>query len=121
MCQAKQSIDIIGWELSLSLGLAYVADSLPKKKKASDLFNLFASAERSWITLEDVLLERASHGVKTRIMVWRHHIMSHLNRLLYMGDFTIEREVHVCCIFYNIVEIANQSSTTWYQGENVPY
>lgn len=95
MSQAKQSIDIIGWELSLSLGLIHVADTLPKKKKP-DLFHLFTAAERSWITLEDVLLERAAQGVKTRIMVWRHHIMSHLNRLLYMGDFTIEREVHVC-------------------------
>ena len=46
-----------------------------------------------WITLRSVLLSRALAGVKTRIMVWRHPYMSYLNRLLYLGNVTIDYEV----------------------------
>ena len=42
---------------------------------------------------QDVLLDRASAGVKVRIMVWRHQFLSYLNRYLYLGEVTIEREI----------------------------
>lgn len=44
---------------------------------------------------QDVLLAKARAGVKIRIMVWRHRFLSYLNRLLYLGEVTIEREVAV--------------------------
>lgn len=130
MMQAKESIDILSWEMSLQFGLVFIpksADMIPMpttgllhswKKYSQELFNwerLFGSSGSSsssstssstsdgkssgngsggrWITLQEVLLAKAASGVKIRIMVWRHHILSYLNRFLYLGDFTIEREV----------------------------
>ena len=42
---------------------------------------------------QDVLVSKAKEGVAIRIIVWRHELMSHLNRYLYLGEVTIEAEV----------------------------
>jgi len=119
MMQAKYSIDIVGWELSLSFGLVYVAQAIKRSdqftrrttNKLLSYYGNFANFANfssipnnnntnsndtidNWITLEQVLLAKAASGVKIRVMIWRHHIMSYLNRYLYMGEVTIEREVY---------------------------
>jgi len=38
-------------------------------------------------------LSKAKEGTKIRIIVWRHELLSQLNRFLYLGEVTIEREV----------------------------
>lgn len=106
MMQAKKSINIIGWELSLTFGLVYVPTQkdprevktrilhFGKLKKFLRKHNLWpADTTRRWITLQDVLLAKAAQGVKIKIIVWRHNFISTLNRYLYLGEFTIEREV----------------------------
>lgn len=121
MMQAKHSIDIVGWELSLSFGLVYVSNTVRSEafksgnagsnstnagiglnllqlanfKTIHNNKNNNNNAQDSWISLEQVLLAKAASGVKIRIMIWRHHIMSYLNRFLYLGEVTIEREVYV--------------------------
>lgn len=70
--RARKSISILGWELSLSLGLVRMEDG--------------------WVTLQDVILAKAAAGCLVRIMVWRHDMLSWMNRLLYLGEVTIERE-----------------------------
>mmetsp|Transcript_14128 Transcript_14128/g.21372 ORF Transcript_14128/g.21372 Transcript_14128/m.21372 type:complete len:966 (+) Transcript_14128:289-3186(+) len=77
MMQSKSSIDIIGWELSLTFGLVL----MPKRKR------------KKWITLQDVLIKKALEGVKVRVIVWRHNVISMLSRYMYMGEVNIEREV----------------------------
>jgi len=74
MCLAQHSINILAWELSLSFGLVETG-----------------KIDKKWITMEDVLLSRAKHGVKIRIIVWRHSMMTMLNRIRYMGP--VEQEV----------------------------
>lgn len=108
MMQAQESIDIVGWELSLSFGLV-VAVRQGNHSKRRDWFPLSIMMgklrsggtsphshnlnKHQWVTLEDVLLSKAASGVRVRVLIWRHHIMSYLNRYLYMGEVTIEREV----------------------------
>jgi phosphatidylserine/phosphatidylglycerophosphate/cardiolipin synthase-like enzyme len=36
---------------------------------------------------------KALEGIPVRIVVWRHQLLSYLNRFLYLGDVTIESEV----------------------------
>lgn len=43
--------------------------------------------------LQDVLLSKAKEGVKVQIIVWAHRILSVINRLLYLGEISIDREV----------------------------
>jgi phosphatidylserine/phosphatidylglycerophosphate/cardiolipin synthase-like enzyme len=87
--QATESIDILGWELSLSFGLYYKTD-----RDISDDSMLARFFKRGrWVTLRDVLLLKAAGGVRIRIMIWRHRLLSYANRLMYMGEVTIEREV----------------------------
>lgn len=45
------------------------------------------------LTSEDVLLSKAKEGVKIQIIVWAHRILSVINRLLYLGEISIDREV----------------------------
>jgi hypothetical protein len=91
MQQAKHTIDILAWELSLTFGLYYKEQG---DKKTSILNRLSEKyGKGNWITLQDVLLEKASQGVRIRIMVWRHGFLSYMNRYLYLGEVTIEREV----------------------------
>lgn len=87
MMQARHSISIIAWELSLAFGLVLADPSKPP------LLPMLYSSTPKWITLQDVLLYRALAGVKVRIMIWRHEVLSHLNRFLYLGEVTVEREV----------------------------
>ncbi|EFA81758.1 phospholipase D [Heterostelium album PN500] len=86
MMNAEHSISILAWELSFSFGLVLT------KNVKSGLPSL-ASDQAKWITLEDVLLSKAMSGVNVRIIVWRHELLSHLTRFLYLGEVTIEREV----------------------------
>ncbi|GAM27224.1 hypothetical protein SAMD00019534_103990 [Acytostelium subglobosum LB1] len=86
MMNAEHSISILAWELSFSFGLVLtknVQSGLPSV--SSDI--------AKWITLEDVLLSKALSGVNVRIIVWRHELLSHVTRYLYLGEVTIEREV----------------------------
>ncbi len=46
-----------------------------------------------WISLDDVLLAKALAGVQVRIVVWRHQLLTYVNRFLYLGEVTIEAEV----------------------------
>eukprot|EP01102_Stenamoeba_stenopodia_P013684 TRINITY_DN4473_c1_g1_i1.p1 TRINITY_DN4473_c1_g1~~TRINITY_DN4473_c1_g1_i1.p1 ORF type:complete len:974 (+),score=221.89 TRINITY_DN4473_c1_g1_i1:104-3025(+) len=85
MMGAHHSISILAWEISLSFGLVLV------QKTRGTLPTLAPSS--GWITLEDVLLSKALAGVRVRIVVWRHELVSYLNRLMYLGEVTIEREV----------------------------
>jgi phosphatidylserine/phosphatidylglycerophosphate/cardiolipin synthase-like enzyme len=57
----------------------------------STSFPQLTSAGR-WITLQDVLLTKAAAGVKIRLMVWRHKLLSYLTKFVYLGEVTIERE-----------------------------
>jgi len=86
MMRAEHSISILAWELSLGFGLILARNAKPP------LPSLFDPTLK-WITLEDVLLSKAKEGVKIRIIVWRHELLSHLNRFLYLGEITVEREV----------------------------
>jgi phosphatidylserine/phosphatidylglycerophosphate/cardiolipin synthase-like enzyme len=89
MMQATHSIDILGWELSLSFGLYYKTD---RDLTDEGILSRFFKRGR-WITLRDVLLLKAAGGVRIRIMIWRHRLLSYANRYMYMGEVTIEREV----------------------------
>ncbi|EGG14021.1 phospholipase D [Cavenderia fasciculata] len=89
MMAAKHSINILAWELSFSFGLVMterVKSGIPTFSGGS------TESLGKWITLEDVLLSRALDGVSVRIIVWRHELLSHLTRFLYLGEVTIERE-----------------------------
>eukprot|EP01080_Neovahlkampfia_damariscottae_P002887 gene2887-4730_t len=90
MMQAEHTIDILGWELSLTFGLIYT-----KHQPSNSLFDKLQKkfTTGNWKNLSDILLDRASAGVKVRIMVWRHQFLSYLNRYLYLGEVTIEREI----------------------------
>jgi hypothetical protein len=76
-------VNILSWELALDFGLVRVDEAhyVPKETNPSS----------KWITLEDVLLCRAKLGVKIRIIVWRHSMMTMLNRIMYMGP--VEQQV----------------------------
>ncbi|KAL0487482.1 phospholipase D [Acrasis kona] len=87
MMQATKSIDILGWEISLSFGLYYNNETTDKSILSRILGN------NKWITLRDVIIHKASQGVRIRIMVWRHRLLSYANRFMYMGEVTLEREV----------------------------
>jgi hypothetical protein len=61
-------------------------------------------------------LSRALAGVRVRIIVWRHELVSHINRMLYMGEWSIDSEVAklqsrcqkhglVCKVFHTITNI----------------
>eukprot|EP01119_Soliformovum_irregulare_P018865 TRINITY_DN5871_c0_g1_i2.p1 TRINITY_DN5871_c0_g1~~TRINITY_DN5871_c0_g1_i2.p1 ORF type:complete len:541 (+),score=138.32 TRINITY_DN5871_c0_g1_i2:1159-2781(+) len=83
MMGAQHSIKILAWELSLSFGLTKVTHVNSHGKPSTS----------SWISLEDVLVEKAASGVKVRIIVWRHALLSWLNRWIYLGSVSIEAEV----------------------------
>lgn len=83
---ARHSIGILAWELSLSFGL------ITAERAGRSLPRTTPSGVR-WVSLEDVLLAKALEGVAVRIVVWRHQLLSYLNRFLYLGDVTIEAEV----------------------------
>lgn len=93
MMEAKHSISILGWEISLSFGLTL--ETVPGADVTSDTSGSGHSSgpSRRWITLDDVLIAKAKEGVKVRILVWRHELLSHLNRYLYLGDVTVENEM----------------------------
>lgn len=86
MMQAKHSINIIGWEISLGFGLIVSHQSKINPPKYCDL-------NSRWITLEDVLVSKAKENVKIKIIVWRHELLSYLTRYLYLGEIAIENEV----------------------------
>lgn len=59
--------------------------------------------------------------MRVRIIVWRHELVSHLNRLLYLGEWSIDSEVAklqsrcqkqglVCKVFHTITNIVRNSS-----------
>jgi phosphatidylserine/phosphatidylglycerophosphate/cardiolipin synthase-like enzyme len=87
MMQAKHSISILAWELSLSFGLITC-------ERGAHLRPHTTPANARWISLEDVLLAKALKGVTIRIIVWRHQLLTYLNRFLYLGEVTIEAEVN---------------------------
>mmetsp|Transcript_9273 Transcript_9273/g.28660 ORF Transcript_9273/g.28660 Transcript_9273/m.28660 type:complete len:930 (+) Transcript_9273:154-2943(+) len=90
MMQARHSIDILAWELSLSFGLIETSEaSNPGEMGLKE----FSDPSRQWISLEDVILARALRGVRTRIIVWRHGLFSFMNRYLYLGSVSIEHEL----------------------------
>eukprot|EP00762_Andalucia_godoyi_P006389 ANDGO_05930.mRNA.1 Phospholipase D beta 1 len=80
--RATRSIDITAWEMSLSFGLV--------RRKPHNYVGFHTTP--LWITVSDVLLDRALHGVDVRVIVWRHNMVSWLSRWLYLGEVTIERE-----------------------------
>lgn len=55
MMQATQSIDILGWELSLAFGLYYKTDRDLSDANDKSFMSRFFGTGR-WITLRDVLL-----------------------------------------------------------------
>lgn len=75
MMQAKYTIDILAWELSLSFGLVYLGSPTNLRERLQQKFT-----KGNWITLQDVLLNKAKSGVKIRVMVWRHRFLSYLDR-----------------------------------------
>ncbi|EGC32863.1 hypothetical protein DICPUDRAFT_155142 [Dictyostelium purpureum] len=83
---AEHSISILAWELTFSFGLVLT-------KNVESQLPLHVDPMSKWITLEDVLISKALDGVDVRIIVWRHELLSHLTRFLYLGEVTIEREV----------------------------
>lgn len=92
MMEAKHSISILGWEISLSFGLTL--EQVPGADFTVDYSNgVSAGQSRRWITLDDVLIAKAKEGVKVRVLVWRHELLSHLNRYLYLGEVTVESEM----------------------------
>lgn len=86
MMHAQHSINILGWEISLTFGLIVSHQSKQDRPKYYD-------PTSRWITLEDVLVSKAKSGVKVKIIVWRHELLSYINRYLYLGEITIESEV----------------------------
>ena len=95
---AKHSISILAWELCLGFGLVERKD-LPEGHKApparEDRPTHDLSGGSRWVSLEDVLLARARDGVKIRIVVWRHSMMTVINRIRYMGP--VEQQVSDFC------------------------
>jgi hypothetical protein len=94
MMSAQHSINIIGWEISLSFGLitknrAKIQTRTEQKKNISP----FLKNSSKWVSLGDVLIQKALEGVYVRIVVWRHNMISYLTRLLYLGEVTVEAEV----------------------------
>ncbi|KAL6074701.1 phospholipase D, variant 3 [Balamuthia mandrillaris] len=87
MMAAQHTISILAWEISLGFGL------IRTHKSKIPLPSLTLPLSSKWVVLEDVLLSRALAGVVVRIIVWRHEILSRLNRFLYLGEVSIEREV----------------------------
>lgn len=86
MMQAQHSINIVGWEINLTFGLVVAHQSKQEPPR-------FYDPSSRWITLEDVLVSKAKNGVKVKIIVWRHELLSYINRYLYLGEVTIESEV----------------------------
>jgi phosphatidylserine/phosphatidylglycerophosphate/cardiolipin synthase-like enzyme len=120
MMQATHSIDILGWELSLAFGLYYKTDRDSADSNDKSLLSRLFGRGR-WITLRDVLLSKAAAGVRIRIMIWRHRLLSYANRFMYMGEVTIEREVKklqqkakeiglTCVVFHTDFNLPNSNS-----------
>lgn len=86
---ARHSVAVLAWELSLSFGLIRI-DRAPLTERPGPRV---VAPGAKWISLEDVLLARALAGVRVRIVVWRHQLLTYLNRFLYLGEVTIEAEV----------------------------
>lgn len=84
---AEHSISILGWEINFSFGLILASEA------ALPLPAHYDPSTGKWITLEDVIVSKAKEGVKVRIVVWRHELLSYITRYLYLGDVTIEAEV----------------------------
>lgn len=115
MMLAQHSISILAWEVSLSFGLILV-------QRAKIPIPPLTPPSAKWVSLEDVLLSRALSGVRVRIIVWRHELVSHINRMLYMGEWSIDSEVAklqsrcqkhglVCKVFHTITNIPDGSSS----------
>jgi len=81
--RAEHSINVLAWELALDFGLVLTRDVAVAPSETP--------AGATWVTLEDVLLDAAKRGVKIRAIVWRHSMMTMLNRFLYMGP--VEQQV----------------------------
>lgn len=81
--QAQHSIKILAWELTLTFGLVLTKDVTNPPS--------IVDPQAKWITLEDVLIERAMNGVSTQIIVWRHRL-SYVTRYLFLGEVSIEAE-----------------------------
>eukprot|EP01112_Ceratiomyxa_fruticulosa_P012371 TRINITY_DN3420_c0_g1_i1.p1 TRINITY_DN3420_c0_g1~~TRINITY_DN3420_c0_g1_i1.p1 ORF type:complete len:1058 (-),score=232.48 TRINITY_DN3420_c0_g1_i1:937-4110(-) len=86
LMDAKHTIDILAWELSLDFGLILTQD-------CNVLPILVDPQTQKWVSIEDVILSQALSGVKVRIIVWRHELLSNVTRFLYLGAVTIESEV----------------------------
>eukprot|EP00002_Diphylleia_rotans_P011635 TRINITY_DN2293_c0_g1_i12.p1 TRINITY_DN2293_c0_g1~~TRINITY_DN2293_c0_g1_i12.p1 ORF type:complete len:668 (+),score=109.92 TRINITY_DN2293_c0_g1_i12:987-2990(+) len=87
MMGSMHSITIVGWELSLSFGLV-PSSQIPQEDRS-----ILQFLNPKWVSLQDVLIHKAMAGVRVKILVWRHEWLSYLNRLIYLGEVTIEREV----------------------------
>lgn len=144
MMLAQHSISILAWEVSLSFGLILV-------QRAKIPIPPLTPPSAKWVSLEvptppdgvvciyfcalficlycwvqDVLLSRALSGVRVRIIVWRHELVSHINRMLYMGEWSIDSEVAklqsrcqkhglVCKVFHTITNIVRTTHAHhWY-------
>lgn len=83
LMRAEHSVNILAWELALDFGLVQTKDTAVTPTETP--------VGAKWVTLEDVLLDAAMRGVKIRAIVWRHSMMTMLNRFLYMGP--VEQEV----------------------------
>lgn len=83
MMQAQHSISILAWELSLSFGLVLTKDAINPPP--------IIDPQAKWVTLEDVLIDRAMNGVLSKIIVWRHRL-SYVTRYLFLGEVSIEAE-----------------------------
>ena len=86
LMEARHSISILAWELSLSFGLITAERSGTRLPKTTP-------PNTRWVSLEDVMLAKALEGVVVRVVVWRHKLLSYVNRFLYLGDVSIEAEV----------------------------
>ncbi|KAN0041209.1 hypothetical protein ACTFIV_003745 [Dictyostelium citrinum] len=86
MMNSQHSISILAWELTFSFGLVMTKNVKSELPQHVDPMS-------KWITLEDVLISKVLDGVNVRIIVWRHELLSHVTRFLYLGEVTIEREV----------------------------
>eukprot|EP01117_Protostelium_nocturnum_P019954 TRINITY_DN8780_c0_g1_i1.p1 TRINITY_DN8780_c0_g1~~TRINITY_DN8780_c0_g1_i1.p1 ORF type:complete len:862 (-),score=242.51 TRINITY_DN8780_c0_g1_i1:109-2694(-) len=85
LSSSQHSIKILAWDMSLSFGLIRAENAINHFPKTMD-------SSQKWITLEDVLLDRALDGVKVQIIVWRHNILNYLERLLHR-EASIETQV----------------------------
>merc|ERR1712086_1243540 len=79
---ASSSVSVLAWQINLDVGMVPTARAAPFMLAAIGVDPSAASL----LTLEDLLIWKAMCGVLVRVVVWRHQLISRLEKLLPISE-----------------------------------